>query len=92
MKKIAKKTIILYVLKMLYVGSSKEKPITITNMTKVLNSMDIPCDRKTIGRNVDYIIEFGLPVVKIAGGGCYYNHSKSNKGEIKWARSISKNI
>ena len=40
MKKIAKKTIILYVLKMLYVGSSKEKPITLTNMTKVLNSME----------------------------------------------------
>ena len=70
-KKIAKKTIILYVLKMLQEGSSKEKPITITNMTKVLNSLGIACDRKTIGRNVDYIKDFGYPVVKIKGGGCY---------------------
>ena len=38
-KQIAKKTIILYVLKMLEKGSSKEKPITQTNITKVLNSL-----------------------------------------------------
>ena len=70
---IAKKIIILYVLDMLEKGSSKEKPITITSMTKVLNSMNIPCDRRTIGRNVDYLIEYGKPIVKIKGGGCYYD-------------------
>lgn len=75
-KQIAKKTIILYVLKMLYKGSSKDKPITILNITKVLNSLDVPCDRRTISRNIDYLIEFGLPVVKIRGGGCYYDHEK----------------
>lgn len=72
-KKIAKKTIILYVLDMLEKGSSKERPITITNMTKVLNSMGIVCERRTIGRNVDYLIEYGKPIVKIKGGGCYWN-------------------
>ena len=70
-KSIAKKTIILYVLKMLQEGSSKEHPITLTNMTKVLNSMGIPCERRTIGRNVDYLIDFGYPIKKIKGGGCY---------------------
>ena len=72
-KDIAKKTIILYVLDMLEKGSSKERPITITNMTKVLNSMGIFCDRRTIGRNVDYLIEYGKPIIKIKGGGCYFN-------------------
>lgn len=70
-KPIAKKTIILYILKMLTLGSSKEKPITCTNMAKVLNSLNIPCDRKTVGRNVDYLIDFGYPIVKISGGGMY---------------------
>ena len=70
-KEIAKKTIILYVLKMIKKGSSKEKPITQTNMAKVLNDMGVPCDRKTIGRNIDYLIDFGFPIVKIPGGGCY---------------------
>ena len=72
-KNIAKKTIILYVLEMLEKGSSKEKPITITSMTKVLNSMNIPCDRRTIGRNVDYLIEYGKPIIKMKGGGCYWD-------------------
>ena len=76
-KKIAKKTLILYVLKMLKEGSSKEKPISILSMTKVLNSLGIPCERRTVSRNVDYIIEFGEPIVKIKGGGCYYDHNKT---------------
>ena len=70
-KEIAKKTIILYILEMLEKGSSKEKPITITSMTKVLNSMNIPCERRTVGRNIDYLIQYGKPIVKIKGGGCY---------------------
>ena len=70
-KNIAKKTIILYVLKMLEQGSSKDKPITQTSMAKVLNSMGIACDRKTIGRNIDYLVEFGYPIIKLKGGGCY---------------------
>lgn len=75
-KKIAKKTIILYVLKMLQEGSSEERPITLTNIAKVLNSMDIPCDRKTIGRNVDYLIDFGYPIAKLPRGGCYFKNTK----------------
>ena len=70
-KEIAKKTIILYVLKMLEKGSSKEKPITLTNMAKVLKSLGVSCDRKTVGRNVDYLIEFGYKIKKLPRGGCY---------------------
>ena len=78
-KNIAKKTIILYVLEMLEKGSSKEKPITMLNMAKVLNSLNIPCDRRTISRNVDYLIEYGKPIVKIKGGGVYFDHEKLKK-------------
>ena len=76
-KKIAKKTIILYVLKMLTLGASKEKPITSTNMAKVLNSMEIPCNRKTVSRNVNYLIDFGYPIVKLTGGGLYIDKETS---------------
>jgi hypothetical protein len=71
-KNIAKKTIILYVLDMLEKGSSKEKPIKMTSMAKVLNSMGIPCDRRTVSRNVGYLIEYGKPIIKLRGGACYY--------------------
>ena len=72
-KEIAKKTIILYVLKILQEGSSKEKPITQTNIVRVLNSIGVPCSRKTIGRNIDYLIDFGYKIVKLKRGGCYFD-------------------
>jgi hypothetical protein len=81
-KRVVKKVIILYVLKMLEKGSSKERPITNTNMAKVLNSMGIQCDRKTVGRNVDYLIDFGYPIVKLKRGGCYLDKSKDIKYNI----------
>lgn len=71
-KSIAKKTIILYVLKILQEGSSKDKPITQTSIAKVLNSIGVLCDRRTVGRNIDYLIEFGYPIKKIKGGGSYF--------------------
>ncbi len=76
-KSIAKKTIILYVLKILQEGSSKEKPVSQASIARVLNSIGVPCDRKTVGRNIEYLIEFGYPIIKIKGGGCYFDH----KGE-----------
>lgn len=82
-KKIAKKTIILYVLKMLQEGSSKENPTTITSITKVLNSLGVPCERRTVSRNIEYIMEFGYPVVKIKGGGCYYDHERKWESQYK---------
>lgn len=79
-KNIAKKTIILYVLKMLYNGSSPEKPITLTQMTHVINSLNVPCNRKTVARNVQYLIDFGMPIYKKAGrnAGFYYDKDKDN--------------
>lgn len=71
-KTIAKKTIILYVLKLLYKGSSWEKPVTIAQMTNVLNSMGVECNQRTIGRNVKYLIDFGLPIIHKKGKGGYF--------------------
>lgn len=79
-KTIAKKTIILYVLKLLYKGSSWEKPITLSQMTNLINSMGIECSKRTISRNIQYLIDFGLPVIKKKGknGGYFYLKEKDN--------------
>lgn len=39
-------------------------------MAKVLNSIGVACDRKTIGRNINYLIEFGYKIEKTPQG--YY--------------------
>ena len=64
MKEIAKKTLILRVLEILEKYSSKEHPVTITYIAKFLNEEDVPCDRRTIGRNIDYLIEYGKNIIK----------------------------
>ena len=79
-KAIAKKTILLYVLKLLYKGSSWEKPVTITQITNVLNSLGVECCNRTISRNIKYLIDFGLPIFKRKGinGGYFYLKEKDN--------------
>ena len=76
----SKKIIILYILKLLYKGSSWEKPITQTQMTNVLNSMGIECSKRTVARNVQALIDFGLPIFKKKGisGGYFYLKEKDN--------------
>ena len=88
MKDIAKKTIILYVIKIIYYGSSKEKPITCTNIVKVLNSIGVQCERRTVGRNIDYLISFGVPIKKVKGGGCYYDKDANEIEKNEWIKSL----
>lgn len=94
---IAKKSIILYVKLMLEIESSKENPMTATAISAVLASFGLNCDRKTVGRNIDYLIEFGYPIVKVPGKGCYMdgeldtgkvlknlaNKIKNNEGDFR---------
>ena len=79
-KKIAKKTIILYVLKILYKGSSPEKPITQIQIVHVFNSLGVECDRRTVSRNIQYLMDFGLPIFHKKGsrGGYYYDKKLDN--------------
>lgn len=64
MDKIAKKTIIVYVLKILFNYTTNENPATQTFIANYLNDIGIPCDRKTVGRNIKYLIEIGVPIKK----------------------------
>ncbi|MBR1890408.1 MAG: hypothetical protein IJ817_01820 [Clostridia bacterium] len=67
----ANKSSILYVLQALKRGSSKERPISQITISKMLKLRGIECDRKTIGRDIDCLIDFGYKITKIKGGGCY---------------------
>lgn len=79
MKGIANKTIILHVLRTLYRYTSKEYPVTITQIANFLNDSGIDCDRRTVDRNIKYLVSFGLPVIKSENGcGYYYDRAKDN--------------
>lgn len=84
MDKIAKKMIIVHILRVLYCFTSAEFPATQTHIANYLNDMDIPCDRKTIGRNIKYLIDMGLPIVRSrASKRGYYYDIKNDKFFIR---------
>lgn len=66
-----KKSTILYVLQALKRGSSRERPVSQITISKMLKIRGIECDRKTVARDIDCLIEFGYKITKIKGGGCY---------------------
>lgn len=70
-KKTNKKVTILYVLKILKECSSVEHPVSQLLITRTINLAGIPCDRKTISRDIECLKEFGYKIVKLSGGGCY---------------------
>ena len=72
-KSIAKKVIIVYILNVLRL-TTKDRPINQTVICDYLNEIGIPCDRKTVGRNVEYLREMGYPIVKVPNVGMYFDH------------------
>ena len=75
-KSVAKKTIIIYILNVLKRYSSKEFPVSQTAICAYLNDIDIPCERKTVGRNIGYLIEFGYPIKKVFGKGYWLDKTE----------------
>ena len=70
-----KKTIIVHILRILYSYTSFDYPATQTAIANYLNEIEISCDRKTVGRNIRYLIDMGLPIKRkhCKNGGYYYD-------------------
>ncbi len=68
-KHISKKVIILYVLDILKKYSAEEHPISQEAIANYLNDIGIPCDRKTVGRNIGYLTDYGYKIVKVSNKG-----------------------
>ena len=71
----AKKVIIIYILNVLKRFSSAENLITQSAICNYLNDIDIPCERKTVGRNIEYLYEFGYPIKKAGKKGYYIDEN-----------------
>lgn len=76
---IAKKTIILYVLNVLKKYSSEKYPVSQSAICVYLNEIDVPCERKTVGRNIGYLIDFGYPIKKVPGKGYWLDKAEMEK-------------
>ena len=76
----AKKTIIVHILKVIYCYTSIDYPATQTAIVNYLNDLDINCTRKTVGRNLKYLIDIGVPIKRkcAKNGGYYYDFENDN--------------
>lgn len=64
-----KKQNILLVLKILETESDKSHPITQLKIADIISGEEAySCDRKTVGRNIAFLIKLGYPIVKTPKG------------------------
>lgn len=75
-----KKQIILFVLKILENESDKKHPLTQTAIANIISGV-MSCDRKTVGRNIKFLIGAGYPIVKTSKG--FYLENKRFSVEEK---------
>lgn len=78
-----KRLIILYILDLLEKGTSKTKPFSVTRITNALNKMGVSCERRTVSRNIDYLIKYGKLVVKLKNGRVYYDREGEKTNDKK---------
>lgn len=78
-----KRLIILYILDLLERGTSITKPFSVTRITLALNKLGVKCERRTVSRNINYLIAYGKPIVKLKNGKIYYDKTKEKNCEQK---------
>lgn len=80
-----KKHLIVLVLKLLETESDAQHPITQTYIADTISKV-YSCDRKTVGRNINCLIEMGYPVVKTTTG-FYMDKKAFTLKEIEFVRN-----
>lgn len=78
-----KKLSIIYILDILKEFSDEKHPLTQNEILKLLNmKFGMECERKSVGANIDNLIEAGYDIVKCDGGGCYLGERELEQSEI----------
>ena len=77
-----KKYLILLVLKILENESDENHPLTQSKIAQTISDM-FPCDRKTVGRNIRFLMKVGYPIKK-TGRGFYLDRKKFNVEEVNF--------
>lgn len=80
-----KKLSIIYILEILKDFSDEKHPLTQNDILKLLSSnYGMECERKSVGANIDNLIEAGYDIVKCDGGGCYLGERELEQSEISF--------
>ena len=75
-----KKYLIVLILRILETHTDKQTPLSQVNIAKMISPM-YPCDRKTVCRNIKFLMQIGYPIVKTAKG-FYMDNKEFSRKEI----------
>lgn len=80
-----KKLSIIYILEILKECSDEKHPLTHNDIIKKLYAeYGMECERKSIGTNIEFLIDAGYDIVKCEGGGCYLGEREFEQSEISF--------
>jgi len=80
-----KKLNILCILRILQEDSDEDNPLTYREIATKMHSMyGMDCERKSVGANIDSLIDFGYDIVRLAGGGCYLREREFEQSEVTY--------
>lgn len=80
-----KKLYIMYILKTLKEYSDENHPLRqIDIISKINSSYGVTLDRKTIARTIDSLLDMGIEIIKLDGGGCYLADRELEPSEITY--------
>lgn len=77
-----KKPLIVYVLKVMESNTDRDHPMTQVKIAEWIDPV-LPCDRKTVGRNIKTLQAMGYPIVKTSKG-FYMDRRQFNADEIRF--------
>lgn len=80
-----KKLYIMYILKTLREYSDENHPLRqVDIISKIKSNFDVTLDRKTVSRTLDSLIDMGIDIVRLDGGGCYIADRELEPSEITY--------
>ena len=83
-----KKYLIVLILRILETQSDSKFPISQCKIAEMI-SLQYPCDRKTVGRNIKFLTEVGYPIVKTTKG-FYMDKKEFSREEINFVLDLVK--
>ena len=84
-----KKSLIVLILKILETESDSRNPIKQTIIASMIRDA-VPCDRKTVGRNILFLQKMGYPIIKTTKG-FYLDKKKFSVEETRFILSAIHN-
>ncbi|MBO5224421.1 MAG: HTH domain-containing protein [Clostridia bacterium] len=85
----SKKHLILYVLKILESNTDEKHPMRQKEIVDMISSA-VPCDRKTVSRNIKFLQEVGYPIEK-SKQGYYVKQKRFSINEIEFIKNAIAN-